>query len=100
MDAPDETTSLIAVGKVSGTDVYDTDGVHLGVVHDVLIEKSSGLIACAVVTFGGMLGIGADYHQVPWHSLKYDTRQGGYVLGVPLTQANGDLAFASYAAAV
>ena len=98
MEHKDETASLISIGKVSGTDVYDTDGNHLGKVEDVMIEKTTGKIACAVVTFGGLLGIGGTFHQVPWHGLVYDARQGGYVLGIPLTQSNGESAFSPYVA--
>lgn len=90
MDHRDETTSLISVGKVRRTDVYETEGTHLGRVEDVLIEKTSGLIVCAVITLGGVLGIGGTYQQVPWHALTYDTRQGGYVVGIPLGTADGD----------
>ncbi len=96
MEHRDETTSLISVGKVSGTNVYDTEGNHLGEVEDVLIEKTTGVIACAVVTVGGLLGIGGTFQQVPWNALTYDTRQGGYVVGVPLgrPEAEGEAAFA------
>ncbi|GGF76328.1 hypothetical protein GCM10007301_40340 [Azorhizobium oxalatiphilum] len=100
MEHKDETTSLIAIGKVKGTDVYDTEGKHLGVVHDVMIDKRSGLITAAIITFGSVLGLGGDHHRVPWNSLKYDTRQGGYVLGVPLRTEDGEPAFSPYMAAV
>lgn len=100
MEHRDETTSLISIGKVRDTDVYDTDGNHLGRIEDILIEKTSGAVACAVVTFGGLLGIGGTFHQVPWHGLTYDTRQGGYVLGIPLSQADDAPAFTSAVAVV
>lgn len=99
MEHRDETTSLISIGKVKNTDVYDTEGNHLGVVDDVLIDKRTGVITGAIVTFGSVLGLGGDERQVPWNSLKYDTRQGGYVLGVPLRQPDGAPAFSPYAAA-
>ncbi|MGU3496469.1 PRC-barrel domain-containing protein [Xanthobacteraceae bacterium A53D] len=100
MEHKDETTSLIAIGKVKNTDVYDTDGEHLGVVDDVIIDKRTGQIAAAVVKFGTVLGLGGDTHQVPWNSLKYDTLQGGYVLGVPVRKEDGAPAFSPYMAAI
>ena len=33
------------------------------------------------MSFGGFLGIGEEYHPLPWEVLKYDERQGGYVTG-------------------
>lgn len=82
----DETTSLISSEKVTGTSVYNTGGDHLGEIHDVMIDKRSGKIAYAVMSFGGFLGIGERYHPLPWATLKYDTRQGGYVVGLTNAQ--------------
>jgi sporulation protein YlmC with PRC-barrel domain len=78
----DETFSLIAASKVQGTHVYNTGGEHVGDVDDVMIDKASGKIAYAIVTFGGFLGMGQDRYALPWAALKYEIRQGGYVVGV------------------
>ncbi|MEP9365724.1 PRC-barrel domain-containing protein [Xanthobacter sp. VNH20] len=86
MDTRQETTSLISTSKVSGTDVYNTEGEHIGFISDVMIDKRSGKVAYAVLTFGAVLGLGGDHHPVPWAALKYDTRQGGYVTGVTIAQ--------------
>jgi hypothetical protein len=86
MEHRDETSSLISSGKVTGTNVYNTAGDSLGEIHDVMIDKKTGKIAYAVMSFGGILGIGEDYHPLPWSTLKYDTRQGGYVVGIPKEQ--------------
>jgi sporulation protein YlmC with PRC-barrel domain len=67
MESPDETTSLISAGKVQGTPVYNTDGESLGELYDVMIDKRSGRIAYALMSFGGFLGIGERYHPLPWN---------------------------------
>jgi|SRR5882762_1042876 len=46
----------------------------------VRVSKYTGQMAYAVRSFGGLLGIGADYHPVPWRSLDYDEQVGGYVI--------------------
>jgi hypothetical protein len=89
MEQKDETVSLVSAGKVQGTNVYNTQGENLGEVYDVMIDKRSGKIAYAVMSFGGVLGIGNDYHPLPWNTLKYDTRQGGYVVGLTKQQLEG-----------
>jgi sporulation protein YlmC with PRC-barrel domain len=94
MEQQDETTSLISAGKVQGTNVYNTQGESLGEVYDVMIDKRSGKIAYAVMSFGGFLGMGNDYHPLPWNTLKYDTRQGGYVVGLTREQLEGAPRFA------
>ena len=77
METRDETVSLISAGKVQGTNVYNTDG------------DSLGEVAYAIMSFGGFLGVGERYHPLPWNTLKYDTRQGGYVVGLTLQQLEG-----------
>jgi len=80
--ATDETSDLIASNKVEGTAVYDSDGERLGTVYNFMVNKRSGQVAYAVMSFGGFLGIGESYHPLPWKALTYDTRQSGYVVEV------------------
>jgi sporulation protein YlmC with PRC-barrel domain len=87
--------SLISASKVQGTNVYNTQGESLGEIYDVMIDKLSGKIAYAVMSFGGFLGIGNRYHPLPWSTLKYDTRQGGYVVGLTKQQLEGAPTYAS-----
>jgi hypothetical protein len=82
--AIDETRRLIASNKVEGTAVYNRQGEHLGAVHNFMVDKFTGQVGYAVLSFGGFLGIGENYHPLPWKALTYDTRLGGYV--VDLTQ--------------
>jgi hypothetical protein len=42
----------------------------------VMIDKISGKVTYAVISFGGFLGMGEDYN------LKYDTTLAGYGVGV------------------
>jgi hypothetical protein len=76
----DETTDLIASNKVEGTAVYDRQGEKLGEVHNFMVGKRSGRVAYAVMSLGGLLGIGQRYHALPWNVLTYDTNRGGYVI--------------------
>jgi hypothetical protein len=43
-----------------------------------MIEKSSGQVSFAVLSFGGFFGLGDQHYPLPWNSLKYDTELGGY----------------------
>ncbi|WP_407519211.1 PRC-barrel domain-containing protein [Methylobacterium oryzisoli] len=80
--ALDETRRLIASNKVEGTAVYDRAGEHLGTIYNFMVDKVSGQVAYAVLSFGGFLGIGESYHPVPWRALHYDVTLGGYVIDV------------------
>jgi sporulation protein YlmC with PRC-barrel domain len=81
-DPRDTGGELIAATKVNGTAVYNTDGERLGSVYDVLLDKRSGHADYAILSFGGFLGIGDRYHPLPWSQLRYDTKLGGYVVGL------------------
>jgi hypothetical protein len=58
-----ETVSLIGSDKVDGTAVYGADDNKIGSVQRVMIDKISGKVAYAVVSFGGFLGMGEDYYR-------------------------------------
>ena len=87
--ATDESSSLISSDKVEGTAVYDRRGEKLGSIHSVMIDKISGKVAYAVMSFGGFLGMGDSYHPLPWHVLTYDTGQGGYVVDLDRNTLEG-----------
>ncbi|HWH17005.1 MAG TPA: PRC-barrel domain-containing protein [Allosphingosinicella sp.] len=74
----DETSRLIASNKVEGTAVYGSDGRRLGSIYNFMVDKRSGKVEYAVMSYGGVLGMGTRYYPLPWRVLTYDTRQGGY----------------------
>jgi len=78
--AADETNRLIASSKVEGTAVYNGQGERLGEVYNFMVDKYSGQVAYAVLSFGSFLGMGGSYHPLPWKILTYDTKRGGYVV--------------------
>jgi sporulation protein YlmC with PRC-barrel domain len=78
--AKSETPRLIGSSKVEGAVVYNSRGDSVGSVYEVMIDKRSGKVAYVIMTFGGFFGIGQHYHPLPWDSLEFDWRQGGYVL--------------------
>jgi hypothetical protein len=87
--AIDETRRLIASNKVEGTAVYNSAGEHLGSVYNFMVDKFTGQVAYAVMSFGGFLGLGESYHPLPWKALTYDTRLGGYVVDLDRDRLEG-----------
>jgi sporulation protein YlmC with PRC-barrel domain len=81
-----EDRSLIAASKVNGTYVYNAAGENLGSIYDVMIDKRSGQVAYAIMSFGGFLGMGDSYHPLPWNQLKYDVNKGGYLVNLDKRQ--------------
>lgn len=84
-----EAGTLIGSDKVEGAAVYGADREKIGAIERVMIDKLSGKVSYAVLSFGGFLGIGDDHYPLPWQSLKYDPDLGGYITGVTSTQLEG-----------
>ena len=80
---------LIESDRVEGTEVYGADRTHIGSVKRLMIDKQSGQVAYAVLSFGGFLGRGEDSHTVPWGKLTYDTELGGYRTDLTESQLKG-----------
>ena len=59
---------------MKGTDVYNGNGEHLGHIDDIVLGKRDGHAEYAIMSFGGFLGMGEQYHPLPWQSLTYDPK--------------------------
>jgi len=81
-----EPRPLIASNRVEGTAVYDKNGDRLGSIYNFMVDKKSGKVEYAVMSFGGFLGIGEDYYPLPWSKLTYDPDEGGYVVDITKEQ--------------
>ena len=77
-----ETARLISSDKVEGTAVRRSNGDKVGTIENVMIDKHSGRVAYAVMSFGGFLGMGEEYHALPWDSLRYNENLDAYELNV------------------
>ena len=85
---------LIESDRVEGTTVYDPQGNNIGSIERLMIEKLSGRVAYAVLSFGGFLGMGEEEHAIPWNKLTYDTGLGGYRTDITEQQLKGAPSFA------
>jgi sporulation protein YlmC with PRC-barrel domain len=84
---------LIESDRVEGTTVYDPKGDKIGSIKRLMIEKISGKVTYAVMSFGGFLGIGEEEHTIPWNKLDYDTSLGGYRTDITEEQLRGAPSF-------
>jgi sporulation protein YlmC with PRC-barrel domain len=75
---------LITASRVTSAPVYNQQGEKIGGIEDLSIDKLTGQVRYALLSFGGFLGIGERYHPLPWSMLDYDPEKDGYVL--PLTK--------------
>jgi hypothetical protein len=75
--------ALIPSDAVEGTPVRRPDGERLGIIDRVMIDKATGQVAYAVLSYAGFLGLGEKHFPVPWSELKYSTQLGAYELDLP-----------------
>jgi hypothetical protein len=80
--AMDETNRMISSNMVHGSAVYSREGERLGTIQSVMIDKRSGQAEYVVLSFGGMFGLGAEHHPLPWQVLAYDPVREGYIAHV------------------
>lgn len=78
MDTAHPNPSFISSEDVQGTDVYDNASNHIGEVDHLMIDKVSGKVIYAVLSFGGFVGLGKSHYPIPWAKLRYDTKLDGY----------------------
>jgi PRC-barrel domain len=86
MNTVSQTFNLISSENVEGTNVYDPSGNKIGEIDHLMIDKVSGNVRYAVMSFGGFMGLGHKHYPLPWNSLKYDPERGGYVTNVTESQ--------------
>ena len=75
--------SLMGANTLLGNDVYNADGEDLGDIKEFMLDMATGKVAYAVLSFGGILGMGDKLFAVPWAALKLDTENKRFTLNVP-----------------
>jgi sporulation protein YlmC with PRC-barrel domain len=85
----DETSELISSSKVEGTPVYRSTGERIGSIENVMIDKRTGRVAYAVLSFGGFMGIGHEHYPLPWSLLTYNEKLSGYEVNISEDQLKG-----------
>jgi PRC-barrel domain len=74
------THDLIASDRVEGTPVRGTNGAAIGTIERVMIDKITGNVAYAVLSFNGFVGVGQRRLPIPWRQLTYDRKLAAYHL--------------------
>jgi sporulation protein YlmC with PRC-barrel domain len=75
-------TQVLSASSITNKDVVNPAGENLGNVKDVAIDLDEGRIAYAVLSYGGVLGVGDKLFAVPWDALRLDLEKDVFVLNV------------------
>ncbi len=80
--SPGPGPEIMASNTLEGDRVVNIAGEDLGKVRDIMIDVPNGRVAYAVVSFGGLLGLGDKLFAVPWNALVLDADNHCFVLDV------------------
>lgn len=73
---------LMGADTLNGNDVYNAQNEDLGDIKEIMLDVASGKVAYAVLSFGGVFGLGEKLFAVPWRALKLDTENKRFILNV------------------
>jgi sporulation protein YlmC with PRC-barrel domain len=77
---------IMAAETLEGDKVVNASGESLGEIKDIMIDVPSGRVAYAVLSFGGLLGMGNKLFAIPWQALQLDPENHRFVLDVDQEQ--------------
>ena len=72
--------NMVQATSVIGVDVQSPTKEDLGKIEDIMIDKLSGEVHYAVLSFGGILGIGDKLFALPWRALHYSVENKCFTL--------------------
>ncbi len=83
------THTLVPSDLIEGAPVCALTGEKLGAIERLMLDKSTGTVAYAVLRCGGFLGVGEHHYPVPWPKLKYNQMRRAFDLDMTADQLRG-----------
>jgi sporulation protein YlmC with PRC-barrel domain len=75
-----ELRRVMSASSLAGDRVRNTAGEDLGKVKELMVDVPSGTVAYAVLSFGGVLGMGDKLFAVPFNALTLDEDEKEFIL--------------------
>ena len=75
---------LMRAATLEGNDVFNHVDEKLGTIQDIMIDVPRGRVAYAVLSRGGILGMGEKLFAIPWSALTLDTDRKCFLLDIDL----------------
>ncbi|HTS23971.1 MAG TPA: PRC-barrel domain-containing protein [Casimicrobiaceae bacterium] len=74
--------AVLDAASLKGFRVVNSLGDDLGNIEAIVLDVSTGRVAYAVLSFGGVLGMGDKLFAMPWRALQLDAARERFVLDV------------------
>ena len=78
MDMP----RLLSASTLMSDRVINSKGEELGKLEELMLDIDSGCVGYAVLSFGGILGIGDKLFAIPWDAMRLDTDRKAFILDI------------------
>lgn len=73
---------IVKGSKIIGKSVQTMRGKKIGEIEDLAIDEFDGQVRYAVLSFGGILGLGEKYFAIPWEALSLSDNKEHFALAV------------------
>ena len=73
---------IVKASDVMGRDVHNSDNEDIGEIENLAIDGRQGRIQYAVLSFGGVLGVGDKLFAIPWDALRMNTEGDKYIVAI------------------
>jgi hypothetical protein len=80
--AAEISTSVVKTDEVIGVKVENPQEENLGKIEELVLDKLNGYVRYAVLSFGGVLGLGDKLFAIPWKVLDYNDERDCFVINV------------------
>ena len=84
---------LLSTEDLQGTSVFGAAREKIGSIDHMMVDRETGQVVYAVITFGGILGMGESHYPVPWRALRYSDEHEGYLTNINEEQVRDAPAF-------
>lgn len=81
-DNPGPGPYVMSADTLQGDRVVNQEGEKLGDIEAIMLDVPNGRIAYAVLSFGGVLGMGDKLFAIPWDALTLDADAEQFILNV------------------
>ncbi len=78
-----DNSGFLRASKIQGEKVVNRDNDTLGKIEDIMIDLQDGRIAYAVISHGGIIGIGSKHIPIPWQAFSLRARDHAFVIDIP-----------------
>src|ERR1700682_4502394 len=80
-DSPAKGNYIVGVkASMMGAKVVNASKQDLAKIEDVVIDTRTSVVAYAILSFGGFLGLGDKHFAIPWRGLDFHAAEGYAVL--------------------